>query len=177
MTPAEAPALVALLVEAFDREHFSRWAYFDVHARQAAMSDRFTHTLETLPTDAIAEVTHNLDAFALWLSPGSDIRAQASPGAPDRVAKALESINAAAPNQPFWYLSFLGARKPGGGRGSTLLRHRLPIIDAEGLPSALWTASEGNVAFYARHGFRVLQKMEFGGASGWWLWRDVPRGS
>lgn len=177
MTPEEAPAVVALLVDAFDRQHFSRWAHPDVHARRAAIGARLTHTLETLPTDAITEVTPDLDASALWLSPGSDVSAQASPGAPDRVFKALECVNAAAPNQPFWYLSYLGARAPGAGRGSALLRHRLPIIDAEGLPSALWTASEGNVAFYARHGFTVLQKMEFGGASGWWLWRDVPRGS
>ncbi len=79
------------------------------------MGARFTHTLATLSTGATTEVTPDLDASALWLSPGSDVSAQASPGAPDRVFKALESVNAAAPNQPFGYLSYLGARTPGAG--------------------------------------------------------------
>ncbi len=59
---------------------------------------------------------------------------------------------------PHWYLSILGVDPDhqGKGLGGTLLQPALAQADEEGLPCYLETLEEKNLAFYLRHGFKVL---------------------
>ncbi len=60
---------------------------------------------------------------------------------------------------PHWYLLLLGVdrSRQGQGLGGRLLRPILERAEAEGLACYLETENEGNVEFYARHGFRLAE--------------------
>ncbi len=64
----------------------------------------------------------------------------------------------------------------GHGLGSRLLVEGLQFCDARGLPCYLDTATESNLAFYAKHGFEVVHAGEIpgGGPSIWGMLR-MPR--
>jgi GNAT superfamily N-acetyltransferase len=111
-------------------------------------------------------------AVATWLRPG------ATTETPERLAAAgfddlpaempLERLDAffaaiaparerAAP-EPHWYLRLLGVdpMHQGRGLGSRILMHGLSRADASRQPCYLETFSVRNVAFYPRHGFRLV---------------------
>jgi hypothetical protein len=51
----------------------------------------------------------------------------------------------------------------------------LDRCDSEGVGAFLESSKERNIAFYARHGFRVTSEVRFpGGPPLWLMWRD-PR--
>jgi GNAT superfamily N-acetyltransferase len=175
LAEGEQSRVADTLAEAFQRDPLAGWLHPDPDERRATMGRRFQALLQDLPTGAVVEVTDDLGAAAIWLPPGSDLGNDAGPDSPAAVQEVFARVSALEPPQPFWYLEFLGARVRGAGGGSALLRHRLPLVDAAGLPTALWTGAEANVGFYARHGFRVLHQLDFEGAGAWWLWRDPVR--
>jgi len=162
----EEQAAAYALRDAFARGTFSRWVSPDSAERSAGLEAMFTGLLTHLPPGAEVDVTEDLDAAAIWLPPGSDVTTPPPPQARPAVLERFGRINAAIPNQPYWYLMFLGARTPGAGNGTALMQHR-----AELRPAALWTDCEENVMFYARHGFGSLSRDDAGGVSTWWLWR------
>ena len=52
----------------------------------------------------------------------------------------------------------------------------LERCDAEGLPAYLETQKEENLAYYARHAFELVQKVEVDGVPPvWTLLRDNPQ--
>ena len=181
--PGEEPAVAAALADAFQRDAFAIWLLPDPDERRAVLGGMFGGLVRGAPAGAILEVTDDLDAAALWLPPGTDVTSSPPPGSsaavvdPFAVNDAFARVNAAIPPQPYWYLHFLGARTLGAGGGSALLRQRQRETDAAGLPTALWTAAEVNLRFYAKNGYRVLERLDFDGASAWWLWRDPPERS
>jgi GNAT superfamily N-acetyltransferase len=67
--------------------------------------------------------------------------------------------------RPHWYLWALGVdpHRQGQGIGSSLIRPILERADEEGLPCYLETETEGNVRFYERRGFGVLESGEIPG--------------
>lgn len=82
---------------------------------------------------------------------------------------------------PHWYLLLLAVDSAwqGKGVGGALLSSGLARADATGRPCYLETESERNVAFYGRHGFRVLRtgtvgRARDGGPRVWTLRRDPP---
>ncbi|HVE67046.1 MAG TPA: GNAT family N-acetyltransferase [Solirubrobacteraceae bacterium] len=79
---------------------------------------------------------------------------------------------------PHWYLAVLGVDPPhqGNGLGTALLAPVLAQCDRDGVGAYLETATERDVAFYSRFGFRVTGELRFpGGPPVWPMWRD-PRG-
>ena len=62
---------------------------------------------------------------------------------------------------PHWYLAVLGVdpAHQGGGVGSALVRAGLARSDAARLPAYVETETEGNVTFYERLGFQVLERV------------------
>jgi ribosomal protein S18 acetylase RimI-like enzyme len=75
------------------------------------------------------------------------------------------------------YLSVLGTDPAAQGRGigSALLAPVLRQCDEDGVPAYLESSKERNVAFYARHGFRVREELALPrGPQMWLMWRD-PR--
>lgn len=96
-----------------------------------------------------------------------------------RLGMAMRSFNAlgrARPHQPHWYLSTIGvdppAQRTGVARG--LLAPRLARCDQDGVPAALVTGEESNVAYYKSLGFAVTGQIKIpgGGPAHWAMWRQ-----
>ncbi|HEY7456386.1 MAG TPA: GNAT family N-acetyltransferase, partial [Solirubrobacterales bacterium] len=126
---------------------------------------------------------------ALWASPGNwrttalqDLRIATAFAHPRHwlrgplVARGLlgvERLHPPAP--PHFYLATLGVEPPaqGQGLGSRLLQPVLEICDADGVPAYLESSKESNIAFYARHGFRVTGEHSLPrGPKFWTMWRS-----
>ena len=67
------------------------------------------------------------------------------------------------PDEPHFYLQFVGARATarGQGLGSLLLERVLRICDAESIPAYLEATTPRSAALYARHGFEQLTTIRF----------------
>ena len=75
------------------------------------------------------------------------------------------------------YLSIIGTDPAAQGRGvgSALLEPVLRQCDEDGIPAYLESSKERNVAYYARHGFRVRDELTLPrGPRMWLMWRE-PR--
>jgi GNAT superfamily N-acetyltransferase len=83
---------------------------------------------------------------------------------------------AGAFRRPHWYLWLLAVdpERQGSGIGNSLLQPVLARADAEGLPCALGTMKESNVAFYGKRGFEVIgeRSCPAGGPRIWTMWRE-----
>jgi GNAT superfamily N-acetyltransferase len=66
----------------------------------------------------------------------------------------------------------------GNGLGSRLIQPVLEICDRDGIPAYLESSKRSNIAFYARHGFRVTAELKLArrGPTMWPMWRE-PRGT
>ncbi len=132
-------------------------------------------------TAALAEAFHR-DDLAVWIFPDQRVRDAALAAMfrsrlsealhDDEIIDAFRTIFAARPQPPYWYLHGIGARTERRGVGSALMGVGLRRLDTAGVPSALMTGAERNLAFYRKHGYRELRRFDFRGASAWWMWRD-----
>jgi ribosomal protein S18 acetylase RimI-like enzyme len=97
-----------------------------------------------------------------------------------RALRGLAQVEKVHDQQPkdHYYLAVLGTRaaKQGTGVGSAMMAPVLAICDRDGVGAYLESSKERNVPFYRRHGFEVVQEIEFGkgGPTLWAMWRD-PR--
>jgi ribosomal protein S18 acetylase RimI-like enzyme len=89
----------------------------------------------------------------------------------------LESVHP-RDRPPHWYLAVLGTDPSSQGQGlaSAVLAGVLSQCDADGVAAYLESSNERNIAFYARHGFRVIDELHLPrGPTMWLMWRDpVP---
>jgi ribosomal protein S18 acetylase RimI-like enzyme len=80
------------------------------------------------------------------------------------------------PAPPHFYLASLGVEPAAQGRGlgSRLLQPVLEICDSDGIPAYLESSKRSNIAFYARHGFRVTGELRLSrrGPTMWPMWRE-----
>ena len=85
-------------------------------------------------------------------------------------------IGALHPKEPHYYLSFLGVHpdQQGRGVGHALIDTILQIADQQRQPCYLETETEKNVAFYTRHGYKVVNDFfsDDGQVHIWMMWRD-----
>jgi GNAT superfamily N-acetyltransferase len=91
----------------------------------------------------------------------------------------LSAMEKAHPQEPHYYLEFLGTRRDrqGAGLGTTVLAPMLERCDAEGMPAYLESSNRRNVPFYVRHGFveRGEVRAPGGAPAVVPMWRE-PRG-
>lgn len=187
--PADFGALAAVLARAFDDDPLTVWLYPSARTRQRHARRFFAVRLRQLrPQDEIY-TTDDRAGAALWALPErwrEDARqtlmlVPTLPGLLTRMPRAMRvmtRIEARHPARPHLYLSVLGT-EPGRQRtgvGSALLGPVLERCDREGLPAYLESSRERNLAFYARHGFEVTERLELpsGAPPLWLMWRD-PR--
>jgi GNAT superfamily N-acetyltransferase len=86
-------------------------------------------------------------------------------------------VEKAHPKEPHYYLAILGTEPDmqGRGVGSAVMQPVLDTCDRDEIPAYLESSKERNVAFYARHGFRVTGELQMpDGPPIWPMWRD-PR--
>ena len=88
----------------------------------------------------------------------------------------LTMIERHHPDGEHLYLSVLGVdpARQGAGVGSALLAPGLELCDRDGLAAYLETGKERNIAFYARHGFKVTEQLRLPAGPPVWLMRRDP---
>jgi GNAT superfamily N-acetyltransferase len=142
----------------------------------------------------VAHAEGKVASAAVWLPPGTYPRglrrdamtylrsaptfAQCGP----RIGKAFALLSAVDKahheiHEPHYYLAILGTdpRFQRTGAGSAALAPVLERCDTEGLPAYLETQKEENIAYYARHRFEVLKKIEVGGCPPLWTLLRAPK--
>jgi GNAT superfamily N-acetyltransferase len=99
-----------------------------------------------------------------------------------RIVRGILQAESGHPRSPdHFYLPTLGVApdRQGEGLGSRLLAPILGICDSDGLPAYLESSKHSNIAFYARHGFRVTGELRLpgGGPTIYPMWREPIGGS
>ncbi len=173
-------------------------AWFQADA-QAQMRGHGEVMVDCAPEDAAsgdegaageAAGSPSIRGAAIWSPPGrwkgtaSEAMAIAVPSARlfrsklPRAIRLLTQMERAHPaDPPHWYLAVLGTdpAHQGAGVGSALIRAITDRCDTQGLGAYLESSKEQNVPFYARHGFKVVERVDPGGQPPTWtMWRD-PR--
>lgn len=120
--------------------------------------------------------TDDCTAVAQWNPPGGNrmgsewvdaawdaVEADLHPATIPRIDALDALLTPTWPDEEHWYLGVLATLPSQQGRelGSAVLGPALAAADAELLPAYLVTATAANVAFYARHGFRVHVEVDF----------------
>jgi len=190
---ADASALTRVLVHAFVDDPFISWAVRADERRTAAywrLFDLFVRRL-SLPYGHVF-TTDRLDAVALWVPPGCWRQ-----GAVDQVRQlpdwmaivglkrvshvfgAIATLLGKHPNEPHYYLPFVGVdlSARGQGNGSAVLQPVLQWCDTLRLGAYLENTNERNLVFYERVGFRVVEMLVLAedGPTVWRMWRSPGR--
>lgn len=183
------PALAALLGRAFADDPMFLWPLGP--ERTAEKAERFFRMFdERLAARGWLWEAGEGVGVAGWIPPGSDdemmdidreLRPAVIAGTEDggtRYEAMWEWIAGHFPDEPFWYLDHLGvdAEHRREGVGTALIRHGLAFADRDGVPAFLETARPGNVTYYERRGFRLIDEGDApgGGAHIWFLRYDPP---
>ncbi len=187
----DAPALARMLARAFEDDPVASWAWRPPHLRLDALTRyqaiRIRHLLEHDEVWTTAE----LDCAALWAPPGEWRNTLLQEAAyipafrPPRLLARMPLVAAGwfgmelkhPSKPPHWYLAVLGTEpeRQGRGLGSAVMGPVLERCDSDGVGAYLESSKESNIAFYARHGFRVTREIRLlRGPTMWAMWRD-PR--
>ena len=181
--------LAAMLARSFHDDPVTRWVYAS-ERRRPHWSRRFFgwQVQRLLAQDATWTVDDGAGA-ALWALPGRwreesretlRLLRLTLPGVLPRLPRVLVGlgqVESRHPDERHLYLAVLGVDpdRQGEGLGSQVIRPGLDLCDQERLPAYLETGKERNLAFYGRHGFEVVDRLELPkGPPVWFLWRE-PR--
>jgi GNAT superfamily N-acetyltransferase len=180
--------LAVALARAFQDDPVTRWVYASDRRRPFWAQRFFAWQLRRLlPQDVTWTTDDGAGGAALWALPGrwrEDARDTLSllrltlPGVLPRLPRILRGLGQVEVRHPVerhLYLAVLGVDPDhqGTGVGSQLIRPGLELCDRERLPAYLETGKEANLAFYGRHGFHVLDRVDLPkGPPVWFLWRE-----
>lgn len=96
-----------------------------------------------------------------------------------RILQVIGFLEGRHPQEPHYYLAFIGVEpgRQGAGMGSALLRPVLERCDRERMPAYLEASSGRNRRLYERHGFEVIEQVRLpaGGPPMWLMWREARR--
>ena len=188
---ADIPALASMLARAFVDDPVSIWACREDHLRPAMLEQFNRERLRQLVGEEDVWTAPGSASAALWAPPGrwrttaredlALLRPLLHPRLISRmplVVRGLLGVERAHPLQPpHWYLAVLGTEPAaqGQGLGSAVLAPVLEQCDRDDVAAYLESSKERNIAFYARHGFRVTRELHLPrGPTMWAMWRD-PR--
>jgi GNAT superfamily N-acetyltransferase len=178
--------LAEMLARAFYDDPVTSWFYPDDARRMKHARRFFAIRLRQLAGQELMYTTSERSGAALWAGPGrwrEDLRESLMllPMLPVLLPRIMRSthgvreIERRHPVRPHYYLSVLGTEpgQQGGGIGSALLGPVLRRCDSEGVGAYLESSKESNVAFYARHGFAVTERIDLpDGPPLWLMWRE-----
>jgi ribosomal protein S18 acetylase RimI-like enzyme len=190
-TSADVPALARMLERAFRDDPIACWAFPPERLRPRALELFQALRMRQLLNEEEVWTTDDLSCAALWATPGHWRSTPAEEAEIGRcfarrglwlrlglAAVGWQLLEQAHPRTPaHYYLAVLGTEPTAQGRGlgSAVLAPVLESCDRDGVAAYLESSKERNIAFYARHGFRVLEeKRLLGGPPFWRMWRD-PR--
>ncbi len=190
MQPGDKTALIGALARAFYDDPLFGYFLPDL----VAQSRGLIHYMRAAVADAapfgeiwVAHTTGKVACAAVWLPPGAYPRGVRRDlmtnlrGAPAfvrtgrrlagafRLLAALDKVHHDI-GEPHYYLGILGTDPlyQRTGAGTAALRPVLETCDNEGVTAYLETQKEENLAYYARHGFELVQKVEVEGLPPVW---------
>lgn len=189
-TPADIPALAGMLARAFLDDPVAIWSCRPERLRPKVLERFQAARLRHLLAEREVWTTPELSSAALWAPPG---RWKTTPSQDAGLARSVlhPRLIVRAPmifagfvgierrhpqHPPHWYLAVLGTdpRAQGLGHGSAVLGPVLEQCDADGIGAYLESSKERNIAFYARHGFRVTAELRLPrGPKMWAMWREA----
>lgn len=187
--PQDDDAVVGTLSAAFFHDPVFQWVYPDPARRAAAIAPAFALFTAAIGRHKSSLVADDGAGAALWVPPGEHVvddedaevfgekLVSLSPPDADRLQTVMGMFEAAHPEEPAWYLNFVGVvpGRQGQGIGSALMRRALHRADADCMPAYLEATSEHNRRLYERHGFAVLRELRLpDGPPVYPMWRD-PR--
>jgi GNAT superfamily N-acetyltransferase len=187
----DLPAITRMLARAFLDDPVAAWSCPAQSLRPRVLEGFHGTRLRQLLEHEEVWTTEQLDCAALWAPPGryhttprQDLeltRCLLRPRLLLRLPLAVSGLLAVQREHPHdpphWYLAVLGTDPPAQGRGlgSRVLAPVLERCDGDGVAAYLESSKERNIAFYARHGFRVTGEIRLPrGPRVWPMWRD-PR--
>jgi ribosomal protein S18 acetylase RimI-like enzyme len=190
-TPADLPAFTRALARAFTDDPVARWACPPPAARLRMLERFYAVRLRQMLRDDEVWTDPDCSAAALWAPPErwrttlrDDLalaRGMLIPRLLGRLPLVFYGFTGIErrhpPEPPHWYLAILGTAPEAQGRGlgSSVLSPALDRCDEDGIGAYLESSKEQNIAFYARHGFRVTHELRLPrGPRMWAMWRD-PR--
>ncbi len=190
-TMADRQAINRALVRGFDADPVARYLLRQDRHRTRAYSDIFDIAFCKL-TQPHGEtwIAGNGDGAALWTPPSKWKMAPALTQLHrligcigvtriPHVLRVLDRVQKGHPSEPHYYLFAIAVdpSKQGRGIGSQLLAATLARVDSSNSPAYLEASTEANSRLYARHGFRVLEKiiMAPDAPPVWLMWRDPKR--
>jgi hypothetical protein len=197
MQKQDQPAVVAALTRAFfDDPLFGFFAPNLVKQTKMAMTFMGGGVKDAAPFNEIhlARADGKVACAAVWLPPGAYPRGlrrdlltyvRSLPTfayCGRRVGRALALLSAVDKahhelDEPHYYLAILGTdpQFQRSGAGSAALAPVLDNCETQGVAAYLETQKEENLAYYARHRFDVVQKIEVKGCPPIWTLRRDPR--
>jgi GNAT superfamily N-acetyltransferase len=165
-TTCDEDRALAALTAAFRADPVIRWLYPDDQVYLRA----FPQLARLMGGDAFVAGTAELVAdgagVALWVSPDvpsadegieSLIETSIDEARIESVYELLEQVGAHHPDEPVWYLPFVGVEpsRQGQGLGAALVGAGLTRARADGLPAYLEASTPRNRSLYERLGFEV----------------------
>ncbi len=189
--PADHPALIETLAQAFQSDPALSWILPDPQHRARALRGLFRTLVPADMRAGVALRAANDEAAALWRAPGRahsggieflrtvlPLIATFGTALP-RGLRVQSSIDAHRAKGPFWYLHYVGVRSEhqGKGHGGRIIRAQTAVADATDLPCWLETATPANVPLYERLGFVTQVEWDVaGGGPHFWGMMRKPRG-
>jgi ribosomal protein S18 acetylase RimI-like enzyme len=190
-TEADVPTLATTLARAFFDDPVAIWACHHDRLRPTVLERFYRARLRQLVGEREVWTASGGSSVALWAPPErwrttlrEDVVLTRSLLHPrlitrlPKVTRGLLGIERVHPQDPpHWYLAFLGTdpSAQGQGLGSAVIGPVLEQCDDDGVCAYLESSKERNIAFYARHGFRVTGELRLPrGPRMWPMWRD-PR--
>ncbi|MEV4256299.1 GNAT family N-acetyltransferase [Spirillospora sp. NPDC049652] len=189
--------MAAVLARAFADDPVWSWMLPDEASRPRRLEAAFTILLREVHlghgASEHAGRYGGIEAAALWDPPGrwrTPLSVQARQAVPLMRAfgrrlpvalRALGRVESHHPEEPHWYLAFLGTdpQAQGSGLGTALMRSRLRRCDESRTAAYLESSKESNVPYYEKFGFRVTKELRLPGDGAppvWLMWRDPGAG-
>jgi GNAT superfamily N-acetyltransferase len=187
--PRDVARMAAALGAAFEDDPAATWLVPDDARRRALLEKSFALFLERiwLAQDE-CYTTENGVGAAVWELPGQwklgiveQLRllprlAMTYRRHMPRLGRTITALESEHPEQPHYYLPFVGVTPEWQGRGvgAALLKPVLDRCDSERMPAYLEASSPRNRALYERHAFAVTQEFRLGKGSPplWRMWRE-----
>jgi len=173
VTPFERDRAVDTVVLAFAADPVARWCWPDSRQYLTSMP-RFIFALGGCAFSRnSAFCTDDLSGAALWLPPGVHpdeaalgeiVEATVPRSVRDDLLTLLEAMAGHHPEEPHWYLPFIGVdpARQGQGYGDALMIRALAQCDRDGRSAYLESSNPRNLTLYHRHGFASVGRIQAG---------------
>jgi ribosomal protein S18 acetylase RimI-like enzyme len=185
-TSSEEPSVVAVIVLAFSTDPLVRWIWPDPHDYLCHFAGLTRAYGEQAFHRESADYIDGYLGGALWLPPGvhadsatvdACINDTITEDKRESVVELFERMESSCPQEPCWYLPFIGvdSMHRGKGLGSALLEHALARCDHDNTPAFLESSNPRNISLYERHGFEILDTFQIGSSPRVSTMLRVPR--